>query len=125
MPSSTPKRAKPTPAAVSDKRKAQNALKSNTAGRKEVATVSVGELRSNFKAIEAQLATGTRIQVTRRGTVIAEMLPPAVEASIGDGPAPYQKPDFMARLKAIWGDTPWDIDTTAMVSEGRERDPLS
>jgi hypothetical protein len=31
-------------------------------------------------------------------------------------------PDFMARLKRIWGDKPLDIDTTALVSEGRERD---
>jgi len=59
------------------------------AGAGMVATVSVGELRSNFKAVEAKLAKGPRLQVTRRGEVVAEVLAPVVptveQRSFADG----------------------------------------
>jgi antitoxin (DNA-binding transcriptional repressor) of toxin-antitoxin stability system len=70
--------------------------------RTRLAVVTVGELRSNFKAIEAKLAKGVRVQITRRGEVVAEMLAPAVETA-GMVDNPNRLPDFEARLKRIWG----------------------
>ena len=67
--------------------------------RTRLTVVTVGELRSNFKAIEAKLAKGVRVQITRRGEVVAEMLAPA--AGMVDNRNCL--PDFDARLKRIWG----------------------
>jgi len=92
---------------------------SATKSEGKIVSVTVGELRSNFKAVEAKLGKGMKVQITRRGAVIAEMLPPATQPAIQ-----YDRPDFKARLRRIWGDTPLDIDTTAIVSEGRSRDLL-
>ena len=97
----------------------------HTAG---IATVSVGELRSSFRAVEAKLAKGMLVQVTRRGEVVAEIKAPSVEA--GQPALPTTRfvdfiPEIKARLIKTWGVTPVDIDTTAMVSEGRDRDFLS
>jgi antitoxin (DNA-binding transcriptional repressor) of toxin-antitoxin stability system len=84
-------------------------------------SVTVGELKANFKAVEAKLAEGARVQVTRRGAVVAEMVAPTnlvVDArSFAD-----RMPEFLERLKSVWGPVPLDIDTTAMVLEGRDRD---
>ena len=89
--------------------------------RKGVASVTVAELRSNFKAVEAKLAKGVRVQVTRRGEVVAEIASPAT-----DTPATMdfadRMPEFKARLRKIWGSRPVKVDTTAVISEGRERD---
>ncbi len=82
--------------------------------RKSVSIVTVGELRSNFKAVEAKLAKGLRVQITRRGEIVAEIQAPAPVAT---GAATL--PDFEARMRKIWGEHPLDIDTTAMISEGR------
>lgn len=89
--------------------------------RKGVASVTVGELRSNFKAVEAKLAKGVRVQITRRGEVVAEIAPPASNAS---APADFadRMPEFKTRLRKIWGPRPVKIDTTALISEGRDRD---
>jgi hypothetical protein len=114
------RRAKPAP---TSKARSKPAPKAKAKSGDRVATVTLGELRSNFKAVEAKLAKGTRVQVTRRGTVVAEVLPPIVEPPL-QANAPFQLPDFKARLRKLWGDKPWDIDTTALVSEGRSRDFL-
>ena len=96
-------------------------------GAAKVATVTVGELRSNFKAVEAKLAKGLRVQVTRRGEVVAEVQAPA---HVVNGEAPVKKGwlEFLeertARMREIWGDQPVNIDTTALISEGRDRDFL-
>jgi hypothetical protein len=92
-----------------------------TGPRTRLAVVTVGELRSNFKAIEAKLAKGVRVQITRRGEVVAEMLAPVM----GTVDNPNRLPDFDARLKRIWGTRPLNLDTTALISEGRERDRVS
>lgn len=90
--------------------------------RRGISVVTVGELRTSFKTIEARLAKGMRVQITRRGEVVAEMLAPAPGKAFTVVEA---MPDFEARLKQIWGEHPLDIDTTALISEGRERDRVS
>ena len=49
--------------------------------------VTVGELRSNFKAGEAKPAKGVRVQITRRGEIVAEIQAPTPEA-IASGTLP-------------------------------------
>jgi antitoxin (DNA-binding transcriptional repressor) of toxin-antitoxin stability system len=123
-PDSKTRHAKPS---ATPKAKSTPAPKATVKSRSRVATVTLGELRSNFKAVEAKLAKGARVQVTRRGTVVAEMLPPqpsAVDAAAPEATKKFEMPDFKARLRKLWGDKPWDIDTTALVSEGRSRDFL-
>ncbi len=97
----------------------------------KVATVTVADLRGNFKTIEAKLAKGLRIQVTRRGEVIAEMFPvPALPAGVARTHVEKNQswPDFLAArqaaLRKIWGNKPVNFDTTALISEGRDRDLL-
>lgn len=105
-----------------EKRKSDKLAKAMSRARS--ATVTVAELRSNFKAIEAKLSRGVRVQVTRRGEVVAEILAPSVENT--DAPkVANHRPDFEGRLRRIWGEHPFAIDTNALISEGRERDRLS
>ncbi|MBM3745760.1 MAG: hypothetical protein FJW34_08170 [Acidobacteria bacterium] len=54
------------------------------------------DLRYNFAAVEDLLAEGEEVQITRRKRVVARLLPPAES-----GPA--RRPDFLARLKRIYG----------------------
>jgi antitoxin (DNA-binding transcriptional repressor) of toxin-antitoxin stability system len=97
-------------------------------GTPKTATVTVGELRTNFKAVEAKLAKGVRVQVTRRGAVVAEVVRPIVEPAVRAGsPERFQEwvQDQKEWLRKTWGDKTVDIDTTAMVLETRHRDLLS
>jgi len=107
------------------KTKRPMAERMGSAGAAKVATVTVGELRTNFKAVEAKLAKGLRVQVTRRGEVVAEVLPVAPTETKEPRSFADRMPEFMAQLKEIWGPKPLDIDTTALVSKGRDRDFLS
>jgi antitoxin (DNA-binding transcriptional repressor) of toxin-antitoxin stability system len=96
-------------------------------GAVKTATVTVGELRTNFKAVEAKLAKGVRVQVTRRGAVVAEVQAPAGVDSLPEDTSAGEFANFLVerkkKLRALWGG-PQDVDTTAMVSEGRDRDFL-
>jgi antitoxin (DNA-binding transcriptional repressor) of toxin-antitoxin stability system len=89
--------------------------------------VTVGELRSSFKAVEEKLAKGMRVRVTRRGEVVAEMLP-ALEATktqtVQKRSFADYLPEMRARMREIWGDKSVEIDTTALISESRDRDFL-
>lgn len=102
----------------------KNKAVATTGSRGKTSVVTVGELRSSFKIVEAKLAKGMRVQITRRGEVVAEMHAPASEQGVASA-TPEAMPDFESRLKRIWGDRPLNIDTTALISEGRERDRLS
>lgn len=62
-------------------------------------TVTVRELRNEFSKIEAWLGEGEEVRIERRGQPIA-VLRSVTEAE----KKPFKKPDFRARLKAIWGD---------------------
>lgn len=59
-------------------------------------SVSVRDLRYDFKKVERLLAEGDEIQITKRRTVIARIVPE---------PRPRPPlPDFLGRLRAIYGD---------------------
>jgi antitoxin (DNA-binding transcriptional repressor) of toxin-antitoxin stability system len=97
-------------------------------GAATVAKVTVGGLRTNFKAVEAKLAKGVRVQVTRRGAVVAEVVP-ATAQTVARAHSRERFQEWLREqeewLRETWGDRPVDIDTTALIQETRHRDLLS
>lgn len=81
-------------------------------------TVTVRDLRYDFPKVEKLLRQGQSVDVTKRGKVVA-MLTPKTEAHPDAGRAPL--PDFMARLRAIYGDKMLEVPGSEIVREGRDR----
>jgi antitoxin (DNA-binding transcriptional repressor) of toxin-antitoxin stability system len=80
----------------------------------EMKTVSIRDLGRGFKKIERFLRQGEEVQITRRGRVIARLVPDGAEAT-------SQAPDFMARLRAIYGDKILAVSGAELVSSDRNR----
>jgi antitoxin (DNA-binding transcriptional repressor) of toxin-antitoxin stability system len=76
---------------------------------------SVSDLRQRFKKIERLLYQGEEIQITKRGRVIARLIPDAAEAA-------KQTPDFMTRLRTIYGDKVLAVSGAELASLDRSRD---
>jgi antitoxin (DNA-binding transcriptional repressor) of toxin-antitoxin stability system len=77
-------------------------------------TVSVRDLRYDFKMVERILREGQEVQVTKRRRVIARLVP---EAS-----APKAvMPDFMEQLRAIYGDQISPVTGAEIVRMDRDR----
>ena len=62
-------------------------------------TVTVRDLRNNFSKVEAWLGEGEEIRIEKRGKSIGFLSATSSVAKAG-----FQKPDWEARRKAIWGD---------------------
>jgi antitoxin (DNA-binding transcriptional repressor) of toxin-antitoxin stability system len=76
---------------------------------------SVRDLRYAFKKIERLLQHGEEIQITKRRRVIARLVPERTEAA-------KEAPDFLARLRAIYGDTVLAVSGADLISSDRSRD---
>ena len=74
---------------------------------------SVRDLRYAFKKIERLLHLGEEIQITKRRRVIARLVPDAQPAA--------EVPDFMGRLRTIYGDKVLAVSGAQLVSEDRNR----
>jgi antitoxin (DNA-binding transcriptional repressor) of toxin-antitoxin stability system len=61
-------------------------------------TATVADLRNNFRRVSALIDNGESVDITRRGRVVARLVPPVAK------PKKLVKPDIMARLKEAWGD---------------------
>ena len=61
--------------------------------------VTVRDLRNNFSKVEAWLCEGEEIRIEKRGKPIGFLSATSPSAKAG-----FQKPDWEARRKAIWGD---------------------
>jgi len=72
------------------------------------------DLRYNFKVIEQSLRDGEEIQITRRRKVIARLVPE-------QAPAPRVMPDFMGRMRAIYGDKVFEVSGADLISQDRDR----
>jgi len=72
---------------------------------------SVRDLRYAFPKIERALRAGEEIQIAKRGRVIARLVPEHPTAD---------RPDFLARLKKIYGERTLPISGAELIS--RERD---
>lgn len=75
---------------------------------------SVRDLRYAFKKIERLLHQGEEIQITKRQRVIARLVPESAEPAA-------KIPDFLGRLRAIYGDRVLPVSGAELVSEDRSR----
>jgi antitoxin (DNA-binding transcriptional repressor) of toxin-antitoxin stability system len=77
-------------------------------------TASVRDLRYGFKKIERLLRHGEEIQITSRRRVIARLIPEGIEP-------PVDRPDFLNRLRATYGDKILSRSGADLVAEDRSR----
>ena len=75
---------------------------------------SVRDLRYNFPAVERMLRQGETIEITKRKRVIGRLMPVVPEAK-------PKMPDFMARLKKIYGNRIIKPSGAEMIARERDR----
>ena len=73
------------------------------------------DLRYNFAAVENLLQAGEEVQITRRKRIIARLLPPAETGKT-------KRPDFLARLRSIYGDKRLAVSGAKLLSQERGRE---
>jgi len=61
-------------------------------------TATVADLRNNFRRVSALIDNGESVNITRRGRIVARLVPPVAAAG------KLVKPDWMAQIKEVWGD---------------------
>ncbi|MGO9210297.1 MAG: type II toxin-antitoxin system Phd/YefM family antitoxin [Terriglobales bacterium] len=77
---------------------------------RQVKTATVSDLRFSFSKIERMLRAGQEIQITKRGRVIARLVPESASTGL---------PDFHARLRKIFGDTKLKVTGAELIAEMR------
>ncbi len=77
---------------------------------------SVRDLRYHFSRVEHLLREGAEIQITKRKRVIARLLP--WQPSLG---LLRHRPDFLARLKKIYGHRRLKVSGASLLAEERNR----
>lgn len=75
-------------------------------------TVSVRDLRYDFPKVEEMLRSGEEIRITKRRRVIARLTPEP-----GERPP---LPDFLGRMKEIFGDRVMTVTGAQIISEDRD-----
>jgi antitoxin (DNA-binding transcriptional repressor) of toxin-antitoxin stability system len=75
-------------------------------------TVSVRDLRYDFPKVEEILKSGEEIRITKRRKVIARLTPEPVERP--------PLPDFLGRMKEIFGDKVLTVTGAEIISEDRD-----
>jgi antitoxin (DNA-binding transcriptional repressor) of toxin-antitoxin stability system len=76
-------------------------------------TVSVRDLRYDFKKVERLLSQGHELEITKRRKVIARLTPATAERP--------PLPDFLGRLKEIYGDKVLEVSGAELISADRDR----
>jgi antitoxin (DNA-binding transcriptional repressor) of toxin-antitoxin stability system len=75
---------------------------------------SVRDLRYDFKKIERLLLQGEEIEITKRQQVIARLIP--------ERSAKLRRlPDFLGRLRTIYGDKVLEVSGAELVAKDRDR----
>jgi len=74
----------------------------------------VRDLRYGFKKIERLLHQGEEVQITKRRRVIARLVPENARAAA-------QMPDFLERLRSIYGDTTLVVSGAELIAQDRDR----
>lgn len=64
-------------------------------------TASIRQIRHDFSTVLSWVEDGEQVEVTNRGKTVALLSPPPLPAP---AKRPKKRPDFMARLKRIYGD---------------------
>lgn len=75
---------------------------------------SVRDLRYEFRKIERLLHQGEEIQITKRRRVIARLVPE-------NGNTAVRMPDFLARLRRIYGDKELEVSGAELIAQDRDR----
>lgn len=75
---------------------------------------TVRDLRYSFKEVEASLADGEEIEIVKRKKVIAKLVPVRPNA-------PPPMPDFLGRMRRIWGDRILEPSNVELLAAERER----
>lgn len=75
---------------------------------------TVRDLRYRFSTVEDLLKDGQEVQVTKRRRVIARLLPPKPRR-------PAKRPDFLARLKRIYGNKLLKVSGAGLLDKERGR----
>jgi antitoxin (DNA-binding transcriptional repressor) of toxin-antitoxin stability system len=75
---------------------------------------SVRDLRYDFPKVEKMLAEGESIEITKRNQVIGTLTPPNI-------PAKVEFPDFMSRLKKIYGSKVLRVSGAELIRRDRDR----
>jgi antitoxin (DNA-binding transcriptional repressor) of toxin-antitoxin stability system len=75
---------------------------------------TVRDLRYDFPKIERLLQQGQEIEITKRQRTIARLVPESTARS-------RQLPDFLARLRTIYGDNELEISGAELLSRDRDR----
>ena len=78
-------------------------------------TATVRDLRYRFPEIENQLQEGEEIQITKRKRVIARLVPERSQA------ATAALPDFLARLKRIFGNKKLKVSGSELIRAERDQ----
>ncbi|RYD30677.1 MAG: hypothetical protein EOP86_19480 [Verrucomicrobiaceae bacterium] len=84
-------------------------------------TATVRELRKEFPRIEAWLHEGESISISKRGRIIATLIP-ASKASAPRQNSP--KVDIMARLRETWGERVFTMEQVAAMRTDELADEL-
>jgi len=74
---------------------------------------SVRDLRYRFSVVENLLREGEEIYITKRKRVIARLLPPKPPSSV-------RLPDFLARMKKIFGKKRLKVSGAELIARDRE-----
>jgi antitoxin (DNA-binding transcriptional repressor) of toxin-antitoxin stability system len=74
---------------------------------------SIRDLRYNFKKVERLLKAGEEIEVTKRNKVIARLVPICERCR--------EMPDFMGRMRAMFGDKMFEPSNAELLAEDRDR----
>ncbi len=75
---------------------------------------SVRDLRYNFPAVERMLRAGETIEITKRKRVIGKLMPVEPEMK-------PKMPDFMARLRKIYGNRVLKPTNAELIARERDR----
>jgi antitoxin (DNA-binding transcriptional repressor) of toxin-antitoxin stability system len=75
-------------------------------------TVSVRDLRYDFPKVEEMLRSGEEICITKRRRVIARLTPEPTDRP--------PLPDFLGRMKEIFGDKVLKVSGAELISEDRD-----
>jgi antitoxin (DNA-binding transcriptional repressor) of toxin-antitoxin stability system len=79
-------------------------------------TVSVRDLRYDFPKVEEMLRSGEEIRITKRRKVIARLTAEPVTEQYVRPPMP----DFMARMRANFGDRVLEVSGAELISADRD-----
>lgn len=77
-------------------------------------TATVRELRNDFPRIEAWVNEGESVNISKRGKVIATLVP--ASANSGESSV-VPKPDIMARLRETWGERVFSLEEVSAMRE--------